>query len=143
MVADVFAGGTFDPDLSGAPTQANPTLGGIGVLPYGRATHLELWISAAGGLPQMVTRVRMGTTTFVESTASEDLGESFMGAFERFPRCTMNAIWNDRQLMAGDPDNPDRVYMSELFFPERYTGLNFRTKDGAPVTGMLDRKSVV
>ena len=137
LVADVFAGGTFDPDLSGAPTQANPTLGGIGVLPYGRATHLELWISAAGGLPQMVTRVRMGTTTLVESTASEDLGESFMGAFERFPRCTMNAIWNDRQLMAGDPDNPDRVYMSELFFPERYTGLNFRTKDGAPVTGML------
>lgn len=113
------------------------TDGQIHVLPYCRATHLELWLSVAGGLPQMVTRVRMGTTTFVESTAPENLGESFIGAFERFPRCTMNVIWNDRQLMAGDPDNPDRVYMSELFYPERYTGLNFRTKDGAPVTGML------
>jgi len=132
MVDDVLCGAIHS-DHSGEPE----VTGQIAVLPYGRATHLELWISAAGGLPQMVTRVRMGTTTLVESTASEDLGESFMGAFERFPRCTMNAVWNDRQLMAGDPDNPDRVYMSELFFPERYTGLNFRTKDGAPVTGML------
>ena len=132
LVAEV-APGMVRPDLSGELE----TGGGIEVLPYSRATHLELWISAAGGLPQLVTRVRMGTTSFVESTASEDLGESFIGAFERFPRCTMNVIWNDRQLMAGDPDNPDRVYMSELFYPERYTGLNFRTKDGAPVTGML------
>jgi hypothetical protein len=107
------------------------------VLPFSRATHLELWISLAGGLPQLVMKVPIGTTSVVESTAAAEMGESFIGAFERFPRCSMNVIWNDRQLMAGDPDNPDTVYMSELFLPERWAGLSFRTRDGAPVTGML------
>lgn len=133
MVTAVNPGGVIQTDQTGATTNSSK----IEALPFSRSTHCELWLSVAGGLPRLVMRVPIGTPTVVESTAVGDLGEAFIGAFERFPRCTMNVVWNDRQIMAGDPDNPDTVYMSELFYPERYTGLNFRTRDGAPVTGIL------
>lgn len=109
----------------------------VAVLPYTRATHIELWLSVAGGLPRLVMRVPVGTTSVVESTATGDLGESFIGSFERFPRCSISTIYHDRQVLAGDPDNPDTVYLSDLFYPERYSGLSFRTRSGAPVTGLL------
>lgn len=133
LVNEVGADGVFTCDGTGML----PGTSVVQALPITRATHCELWLSVAGGLPRLVMRVPQGTTSVVESTATGDLGESFFGAFERFPRCAMNAIWNDRQLMAGDPDNPDTVYMSELFLPERWAGLTFRTRDGAPVTGIL------
>jgi hypothetical protein len=133
LVDEVGVSGKFTVDGLGLV----PGTSIVAALPITRATHCELWLSVAGGLPRLVMRVPVGTTSVVESTATGDLGESFFGAFERFPRCSMNTIWNDRQLMAGDPDNPDTVYMSELFLPERWAGLSFRTRDGAPVTGLL------
>lgn len=133
LVHEVGPSGVFTCDNTGLTPGSSKVL----ALPFTRATHCELWLSIAGGLPQLVMRVPIGTTSVVESTAVASLGESFIGSFERFPRCSMNVIWNDRQLMAGDPDNPDTVYMSELFFPERWAGLSFRTRDGAPVTGIL------
>lgn len=114
-----------------------PTSSGMSVLPTPRASHLELWLSVAGGLPRLVTQVPIGTTSLTESLAAGELGETFIGSFERFPRCSMNTIYNDRQVLAGDPDNPDTVYLSELFYPERYAGVNFRTRTGDPVTGLL------
>lgn len=134
LVDETGPNGVFTVDGTGITTGVTST---ILVLPYCRATHCELWLSVAGGLPQLVMKVPIGTTSVVESTAPGDLGESFSGAFERFPRCSMNAIWNDRQVMSGDPDNPDTVYMSELFLPERWSGLSFRTRSGDPVTGIL------
>lgn len=119
-------------DQSGAAAS-----GTVRVLPFIRATHQELWLSVAGGLPSLVMRVPVGVTSVVESVAPGDLGETFSGSFERFPRCTMNAIWNDRQILAGDPMNPDTVYLSALFYPERYEGTYFRTRSGDPVTGLL------
>lgn len=133
LVNTIGKSGKFTVDSTGLI----PGTSKVKALPFCRATHCELWLSVAGGLPRLVMRVPIGTTTVVESTATGDLGESFFGAFERFPRCGMNTIWNDRQLMAGDPDNPDTVYMSELFLPERWAGLSFRTRDGASVTGLL------
>lgn len=109
----------------------------VSVFMVGRATHLELWLSVAGGLPRLVMQVPIGTTQVVESTAAGDLGETFIGAFERFPRCSMNTIYHDRQVLAGDPDNPDTIYLSDLFLPERYAGLSFKTRSGEPVTGLL------
>ncbi len=134
LVDEIGQGGRIAVDGFGTTAGVGST---VVALPVTRCSHLELWLSVAGGLPQLVMRVGIGTTSVVEAIANADLGESYTGAFERFPRCTMNVVWNDRQLMAGDPDNPDTVYMSDLFHPERYGGLNFKTRTGRPVTGML------
>lgn len=110
------------------------------VVPVTRATHLELWIALNGDLPRLALRVAIGTTTVTENTQLADLGESFITSFQRFPRCRFNAIYHDRQIMAGDPENPDVIYLSALFYPERYEGLFFRTRNGQPITGVLATK---
>jgi hypothetical protein len=134
LVNEIGSAGALTTDGFGTtPAAASGVVG----LPVSRCSHLELWLSVSGGLPQLVMRVALGTTTVVESVATADLGEAYIGAFERFPRCTMNVIWNDRQILAGDPDHPDTVYLSDLFQPERYSGLNFRTRTGEPATGLL------
>lgn len=107
------------------------------VLTLTRPTHLELWLSIAGDFPRLAMRVPIGVTTVTESKGVADLGEAFFSSFQRFPRCTMNAIYHDRQLMAGDPENPDTLYVSELFYPERFAGKQFRTRDGKPITGII------
>jgi hypothetical protein len=118
-----------------------PALGGpVVVVPVTRATHLELWISLAGDLPRLAMRVAIGTTTVTENTQLADLGESFITSFQRFPRCRFNTIYHDRQIMGGDAENPDVIYLSALFYPERYEGLFFRTRNGAPITGILATK---
>lgn len=114
----------------------NPSL----VLTVTRPTHLELWLSIAGDLPRLAMRVPIGVTSVVESKGIADLGEAFFTAFQRFPRCTMNDIYHDRQIMAGDPENPDTLYVGELFTPERFAGLSFRTRDGRPITGILSTR---
>lgn len=110
------------------------------VLPVTRPTHLELWLSIAGDFPRLAMRVPIGVTSVVESKGVADLGEAFFASFQRFPRCTMNAIYHDRQIMAGDPENPDTLYVSEIFYPERFAGKLFRTRDGKPITGILSTR---
>lgn len=112
----------------------------VAVAPITRATHLELWVSLAGDFPRLAMRVPIGTTSVTESKGIADLGEAFITPFQRFPRCNLNAIYHDRQIMAGDPENPDTVYLSTLFYPERFEGLLFRTRDGKAVTGILPTK---
>jgi len=110
------------------------------VVPVTRATHLELWLQPAADFPRLALRVARGTTTVVESTALGDLGEAFISSFQRLPRSQVNAIYHDRQLVAGDPENPDTIYLSQLFYPERWDGLSFRTKSGEPITGVLSTR---
>ena len=110
---------------------------GIIIAPVYRPTHLELWLSVDGDLPRLAMRVAIGTTSVVESKGIADLGEAFITQFQRFPRCSMNAFYHDRQVMAGDSENPDTVYLSSLFQPERFEGLQFRTRDGKAVTALL------
>jgi hypothetical protein len=116
---------------------------GIAVATVTRATHLELWLSVAGDLPRLRTRLAIGSTSYTEASAVEDLGEAFIDGFQRFPRCELNEIYHDRQIMAGDPENPDTVFLSELFYPERFVGLTFQTRNGEPITGMLSTKDYV
>lgn len=119
-----------------------PLLGssGIAVVPVTRATHLEIWLSVAGDLPRLRTRLAIGTSTYTEASVVEDLGEAFIDSFQRFPRCELNEIYHDRQIMAGDPENPDTVFLSELFYPERFSGMTFQTRNGEPITGLLSTK---
>jgi hypothetical protein len=108
--------------------------------PLTRATHIETWIEESGDFPRLVARVLLGTTELVESSTLATRGEAFQDSFQRFPYCTVNTIYHDRQIMAGNPDAPDTVYVSELFHPERYTGLNFRTRNGENVISLLSTR---
>lgn len=109
-------------------------------LPLTRATHVELWLEEAGDFPRLITRVLLGTTELIESSTLATRGEAFQDSFQRFPYCTVNAIYHDRQIMAGNPDAPDTVYVSDLFLPERYGGLNFRTRNGEVVVALLSTR---
>lgn len=138
MITDVGVVGAntvLTTDASGVYDVMNPHK--VQIIPASRVSHIELWLSVAGGLPSLVMRVAVGSASVVENTAAGDLGEAFTGSFERFPRCSMNVIWNDRQVMAGDPDNPDTIYLSEQYYPERWAAISFRTRSGDPVTGIL------
>jgi hypothetical protein len=109
----------------------------LAALPLTRATHIEFWIEEAGDFPRLITRTPLGATELRESSTLATRGEAFQDNFQRFPYCTVNAIYHDRQIMAGNPDAPDTVYISELFQPERYTGLNFRTRNGENVVSII------
>lgn len=117
---------------------ASPT--SVDVVPVTRATHLELWLQPAADFPRLALRVARGTQTVVESTDLGDLGEAFISAFQRLPRSQVGTIYHDRQIVAGDPENPDTVYLSQLFFPERYDGMKFQTRSGEPITGLLSTR---
>ena len=109
----------------------------VDIIPVTRATHLELWLQPAADFPRLALRVARGTASVVEATALGDLGEAFISSFQRMPRASVNAIYHDRQIVSGDPENPDTIYLSQLFFPERWDGLKFQTKSGEPITGIL------
>jgi len=104
--------------------------------PDTRVTDIELWREVDGGDIRFVARRNLGISTVTENVATLALGEVAPDPFTRFPRCMINRMYHDRQWMAGDLENPDVVYGSELFFPERYGGLNFRTLHGEPVVGL-------
>jgi hypothetical protein len=127
-------GGLFGGGGSGSGDKAGLTMA---AQPFTRATHLELWVSIAGGLPRKVMQVEIGSETVTENTSAQSLGESYIDAFRRFPFCSINAIYHDRQLMAGDPDAPDTLYISQLFFPERWGGLTFRTRNGERIVSII------
>jgi hypothetical protein len=109
-------------------------------LPLTRATHVELWVEEAGDFPRLITRVILGTAELIESSTLATRGEAFQDSFSRFPYCKVNAIYHDRQILAGNPDAPDTVYVSDLFVPERYGGLNFRTRNGEKVVALLSTR---
>lgn len=108
----------------------------INVKAPSRATHIELWVSVAGADPRLAARRALGTSAVTESTATLSLGEVAPDPFERFPRCSFAEIYHDRLAMAGDKRNPDTVYLSETFFPERYGGLSFKTRNGEVITAL-------
>lgn len=126
-----------DTQLTVATAIGNGTTQQVLVRRNPRATHIELWRSVDGSLPRFVDRFEIGTTTITEATAVGDLGEAFTEDFEQFPRCKFNVIWNDRQVMAGDEENPSRVYVSLVGLPERKSlTIDLVTRNGEPVVGL-------
>ena len=105
--------------------------------PVSRVSHVELWVSVFGGLPRFIARLRIGTTSFTESTATLALGEAEVTSFEAMPYGTINLFYNDRQLVSGVDGHRDTVYLSAIGFPERWEGLSFRTAYGEPIVGMF------
>ncbi len=106
-------------------------------------THIEVWHSVDGASPALALRRQLGVTSITENVSTVLLGEVFGTSFERFPRCRYNAIYHDRQVLAGDDRHPDRLYLSELLFPERYGGLFLRTRKGEPIVAIAEVRDVL
>lgn len=102
-----------------------------------RVSHVELWLSVNGSLPRFVMRVRIGTTSVSEATATLALGEAETKSFTALPYGSMNCFYNDRQFISGFECHPDTIYASAIEFPERHEGLIFRTPYGEPVVGLI------
>lgn len=108
-----------------------------------RVTHVELWVSVDGADFRLSTRRQLGVSTIVENVATLALGEAAPDTFTRLPRATMNALYHDRQFVAGNALHPDILYCSEQLYPERYGSLSFRTRNGDPITALIPCRDVL
>lgn len=108
-----------------------------------RVTDLEYWVSVDGETPRLIMRRQLGRTTATEGVATLALGEAFTDTFERMPRGSVNAIYHDRQAVAGNAIEPDVIYLSSPFKPERYGQLSFKTRNGEKVVGLVATRSVL
>lgn len=111
--------------------------------PISRCTHVELWVAVAGALPRLSSRVPLGVASFNEAVGTLSLGEAFLDNFEPPPFCTMNVTYGDRQVSAGNPQNPDTLYLSNLFEHEQWGGLSFKTRFGEPIVGLVKMRDYV
>jgi hypothetical protein len=98
-------------------------------------THVELLVSMDGGTPRVATTVAVGQTAVTENVATLALGLAATESFSKFPLCRYNAIYNQRQWMAGDYRHPDRVYYSLINDPENMESY-MPTRNGARVTAL-------
>ena len=99
-------------------------------------THIEVWRSDDSATPRAVCRRTLGATGFHDTVPTLELGEAFDTDFLKFPRCRFNAIWHDRQAMAGDDRYPDRLYFSVLNQPERWSSFYLRTRKGEKIVAL-------
>lgn len=107
-----------------------------------RVSHVGVWVSMNGAAFRLATKRQLGVTSIAESVATLALGMAFPTTFERFPHAMFNAIYHERQLMAGDASNPDVLYVSALFHPERYEGLSFRTRNGEAIVALAATRDI-
>ena len=115
----------------------------INLKAHGRVTHVDLLISFDGGLPRVVGTRQLGAATASTSETTLTAGEAAGDDFERFPRCSMNTTYHDRQAMAGDEKHRDTVYLSLLFFMERFGGLSIKTRNGDPITALIQVRDML
>lgn len=104
-------------------------------------SHVEVWVSVDGGLPRFYYRRDIGVSSFSGNPTT--LGEAETEDIAELPVCSMNAIYHDRHVMAGDGSNPDRVYFSNQEDPETYGGLYLSTRNGEPVIGLAVVRDVL
>jgi hypothetical protein len=122
--------------------QSRTTSGIVATPNEERATHLGIFVSMNGALPRLAVKRSVGCTSVVENVATLALGEAAPDDYIPMPRGTMNAIYHERQLIAGDSLNPDVVYASASGYPERYEGLAFATRKGERVRALLAVRDV-
>lgn len=130
--------------LSGASNEVNlsnqkRTTSNIPATPQDseRVSHVGVWVRMDGSSWRLSTKRQVGVTSITEGVATLALGSAFPATFTRFPRLTMNTIYHERLIGAGDYLHPNIVYVSVAGFPERYGGLSFKTENGEPINCMV------
>jgi hypothetical protein len=103
-----------------------------------RVDQIEILVSVNGSLPRVATRRDLGVTTVTEIVATLALGEVAPDTFEPMKFGMVNAIYHQRQCVAGNPKFPDTLFVSAYGYPERYEGLSFKTERGEPIVALAN-----
>lgn len=119
------------------------TTGNIQATWESRVSHVGIWVSMDGSSFRLATKRQVGVTSVTENVATLRLGDAFFAEFERMPFGRYNAIYHERQFVAGDYLAPDTLYASALFFPERWESLSFQTRNGEPIIGLLPCRDIL
>lgn len=95
---------------------------------------IEIWASVDGDFYRHLADRDIGATSFV---VNEDLtGEAYTAELTPWPKLAFGTLANDCLFAAGDPRHPERVYVSEVGFPEEYGGTYIPTRNGETVIGI-------
>lgn len=108
-----------------------------------RMDLIGVWVSMDGSAFRLATKRTLGVASITENVATLALGEAFPTTFTALPRGTMNAIYHERQFIAGDSRFPDVLYCSGILFPERYESLSFTTRNGEPITFIIATRELL
>lgn len=106
--------------------------------PSDRVNFKRIWRRDNGGLTRHVANVAIGTSSYVDSTATLALGEPVPENRDLLLEyCKYTATYHDRVWYSGFRENRDRVYFSELGEVEAVGALSYiATRDGEHVTGI-------
>lgn len=105
-----------------------------------RVTHVRGYVKIDSGSKRFAWERTVGVTTVSESVATLSLGAVLVETRGVPPKAKFIAMYHERLWYAGDPDNPDRVYYSEVGEPEAVQSTSFiRTKNREAVTGLAVR----
>ena len=99
--------------------------------------QIVLFVEVDGATPREATVRDLGVTTIVENVATLALGSAFTTTFERMPHGNVCEVYHDRLAIAGNALDPDVLYVSALFKPDRWEGLSFRTRNGEPIVALV------
>lgn len=97
---------------------------------------VEVLVALAGDYPRSYDEyVLAGSTT--HTTTGDVLGAADIDPIAPFPICTLNTIYHDMLVLAGDADEPQRVYLSLPGELECWAGKAYDTKNGDRVIGLF------
>lgn len=102
-----------------------------------RVTHKRIYRSDNGGLYRFVANVAIATSTYTDTTPTLSLGAVAPENHGVPPYTKYNEVYHDRVWYAGDPDNPQRLYYSELGIGEAVGAASYiDTRDGEPIVSI-------
>jgi hypothetical protein len=126
---------------------------------YTLANYMRGYRSVDGGVPLVAWELPIATTTVTDTmgivelalqeaavvaTGVDGVVTQDNNARGVLPYCTMVEPYGDTMVYSGDPDHPERVYVSRFQEPQAVNILDFRqTKDGSQVTGLKRWSDVV
>jgi hypothetical protein len=93
-------------------------------------------VSMDGAIDRVAWTRQLGVTAVTENVATLALGEADPGSFTDLPLGSMNEVYHERQVVAGNDRYPQRAHFSALGELERYEGLSVDT-DGEAIQGMF------
>jgi len=113
------------------------TTQGIIVRRSNRTDMFRIYYQLDGGLFRVAEQRQFGATTVTPAVADlDDLGEAFTEEFDQFPRCKYGNIWQDRQVMSGDVNDPTAVWLSLIGLPERRSSISLNSLNGKEVNAI-------
>jgi len=115
---DAYISGAISNEIA-TVTNQNILLSNIPLGPIG-TTNRKIYRkdSGTGGAYKLVTTIANNTaTTYTDVTASGSLGAAIPPVTDNMPKGNIVQVHRERLFIAGDPDEPNRIYYSRPYLP--------------------------